>query len=583
MYCSKRTHYTISKRGFSLIEVILASAIFALLITAIVGGIIYGRESTAISGSRARAIAFAEEGIEATRNLRDQSFGNLTDGNHGLTVSLGQWFFSGVSDVNGVFTRQIAIGTLNENTKNVTSTVTWQQTPSRPGSIVISSRLTNWRAPKPRGGMLVFGDGGTTQDFIRYKTIDPTGVWSGASLAADVDPATTNKSPRAVQVYSSATRNEKVVISRHLAGTNGQTIYAQVYDGLSWGNVVLLSSWTSNTFIDVQNFSGAYLANGDFMVVYSDNTTTPKFRVWNGTSWTAQIASQNIVGIPNYIVARTRPDTNEVMVAFFDQGSDTNTEYFNGGAYVAASWTLHTEHSAVAPLTTKQFVNFVWSPNTTTKGALIFSDSATDTTLALRIWTANGAGGGSWSATVNSAASGGRLGAMAIDGRKGADEFLSCQKDANNDIYCFRGNSTPAWATPTNNILTATSHTGIQRSFHLAYEAVTGNLGLAVYSDNTATPKYRKYNPVTNAFDAVASSITVAGGGVLTAVRLVPLLDTDDIMILMGDANNDLRSIVWDGTSDALYTTPSGKALNLHGITGSATADFWFDFAWDRY
>ena len=580
------TDYSLlTRRGFSPVEVILAGSILALIVTAVVGALVYGREGIGVSGSRARAIFLAEEGLEVVRNLRDETFGNLVDGPHGIATSGSQWVFLGVQDATDIFTRAIQVGTIDSKTKQITSTVTWQINLQRTGQIALSTRLTNWRAPvgAPKGGILVYGDGGTTSDSIRYRILDGvSGTWSASSTAADIDVATTNRALRAVQVYASPTRNEKVMISRHYNGSN-QFIYAQVFDGSSWGSVQLLSSWAATNFLDVQNFSGTYLANGDFMVVYRDGTTTiPKFRVWNGTSWTGQISMQNIGGIPNYVVIKARLGTNEVMAAFFDQSSDTNSQYFNGGAYVLGSWTTLTEHATAAPVNTKALVDFAWSPTNPLKGALIFANAAADTTLTLKIWTANGAGGGSWSGVVNSAA-GGQLGAMAIDGRVGAEEFLACEKDVANDIRCFRGNVTPAWATPTNNILTTTSHTGIQRSFDLAYEAVSGNLGLAVYSDNTVTPKYRKYNPITNAFDAAASSITVSGGGVLTTVRLIPQPDTDDIMILMADANNDMRSIVWDGTSDALYTTPSGKALNLHGINGVANTHFWFDFAWDKF
>ena len=64
------------------------------------------------------------------------------------------------------------------------------------------------------------------------------------------------------------------------------------------------------------------------------------------------------------------------------------------------------------------------------KGALVYPSVGTDSTVNLKVWTANGSGGGSWSGTIDSAASGGRLGSIDIDGRKGAEEWLSCQKDA---------------------------------------------------------------------------------------------------------------------------------------------------------
>lgn len=65
--------------GFSLVEVILSTAIFGLLVTTLVGGFLYGQEATFLAGSRARATMLAEEGIEAVRNIRDADFANLAD------------------------------------------------------------------------------------------------------------------------------------------------------------------------------------------------------------------------------------------------------------------------------------------------------------------------------------------------------------------------------------------------------------------------------------------------------------------------------------------------------------------------
>ena len=184
--------------------------------------------------------------------------------------------------------------------------------------------------------------------------------------------------------------------------------------------------------------------------------------------------------------------------------------------------------------------------------------------------------------SVDSAAAGGRLGAINIDGRTGGEEWMSCQKDASNDIYCYRANSTPAWTTPSNNILTATSDTGIQRSFYVAYEAQDGVEGVAVYSTNNAVPKYRLYSVAGNSFGAETN--LVAGiGAALETVRLRPHPDNNDIMVLMGDTLQDLYTVVWDGQANGVYTNPVGYAQTGHGVNGSDDLDFWFDFAWDLF
>lgn len=130
--------------GFSLVEIILSSAIFVMLVTAFVGAYLYGEEATMLAGNRLRATLLAEEAIEAVRNMRDPAFSNLADGTFGLSISGNQWLLSGSQDVSGLFTRNVTIATIDSKRKSVTSHVTWQQNPQRTGSVTLVSGLTNW-------------------------------------------------------------------------------------------------------------------------------------------------------------------------------------------------------------------------------------------------------------------------------------------------------------------------------------------------------------------------------------------------------------------------------------------------------
>lgn len=134
-------------RGFSTIEALLSSAILILIVTAFMGAFIYGSESTALAGQRARAIFLAEEGLEASRNIRDDNFSNLVDGTKGLVISGNQWIFYGSSDTtDGFYTRQITISTIDSKRKQIISTVNWQQNSQRQGSVQLTSYLTNWKS-----------------------------------------------------------------------------------------------------------------------------------------------------------------------------------------------------------------------------------------------------------------------------------------------------------------------------------------------------------------------------------------------------------------------------------------------------
>lgn len=145
--------------GFSLVEVLLSVSVFGLIVTALVGGLIYGQQSTAFSGARSRATILADEGLEAVRNIRDENFSNLTDGIHGLAISDNKWTLSGTSDVTDIFTRAITISPVDANRKQVFSTVTWPQTPLENGGVVLSTYLTQWKKSTPVSSCDVYCQG----------------------------------------------------------------------------------------------------------------------------------------------------------------------------------------------------------------------------------------------------------------------------------------------------------------------------------------------------------------------------------------------------------------------------------------
>ncbi|MBI5356235.1 prepilin-type N-terminal cleavage/methylation domain-containing protein [Candidatus Collierbacteria bacterium] len=156
--------------GFSLVEVLLAVSVFALIVTGLVGGLIYGQQSTALAGQRARAAVLADEGLEAVRNIRDENYSNLTDGTFGLAISANQWVFSGTSDATDIFTRAVTISAAGANRKLVTSAVTWQQNPQRDGSVTLTTYLSNWAAS---------GGGGPPSSCAAYCQSLPAGYTDG--------------------------------------------------------------------------------------------------------------------------------------------------------------------------------------------------------------------------------------------------------------------------------------------------------------------------------------------------------------------------------------------------------------------
>lgn len=137
--------FTNKKRSaFSTVEHLLAAGLFALIVAMIAGSLVYSLETARASGLADRAVLAAQESLEAVRSIRDDDFVRLTDGTHGLALSSGQWVFSGTSDTLDDFVRSVNISPINSHTKKIDATVTWQQTAQRPGSLILTTYLTNW-------------------------------------------------------------------------------------------------------------------------------------------------------------------------------------------------------------------------------------------------------------------------------------------------------------------------------------------------------------------------------------------------------------------------------------------------------
>jgi len=104
-------------------------------------------------------LLYAQEGLEATRNIRDRDYLDLVNGDHGLQLVSDMWSFIAAPElVDNYYSRTITVsevyrdgngdiadtGTLDLETKKITSTVTWDWKGILPQSVSLSTYLTDW-------------------------------------------------------------------------------------------------------------------------------------------------------------------------------------------------------------------------------------------------------------------------------------------------------------------------------------------------------------------------------------------------------------------------------------------------------
>ncbi len=160
----------IKQKGFSLVELILVIAIFGVLVGGLGRAVIISAGQAQAGGQRARALAMADEGLEAVRSIRNEAWSNLVAGQHGLAIAGGKWTFNSTSDVTDIFSRQITLTSLDANTIEALSHVSWVQVPYQITSVDIVTRfykwagsVVSWATPGQEASLNLSGNSGGTQ------------------------------------------------------------------------------------------------------------------------------------------------------------------------------------------------------------------------------------------------------------------------------------------------------------------------------------------------------------------------------------------------------------------------------------
>lgn len=125
------------------------------------------------------------------------------------------------------------------------------------------------------------------------------------------------------------------------------------------------------------------------MVAYGEGViTTPRYRLWSGTAWSAEADALDIGGVPQWVRVVPGTTRDEYILGVHDANNDINMQVFDG---VSDTWGDLQEVTATANDTTRRAFDVTYE--TTSGDAIVVYCSGTD--AAYRTW--NGA---TWSAAT---------------------------------------------------------------------------------------------------------------------------------------------------------------------------------------
>lgn len=154
-----------TRKAFSLVEVILAIAIFSLIVLSAGTVFVYTQKNLLSSAKKNKAILLADEALEALRNIKDDDFNNLFIGSYFLSEDTGSFsLVQGVEDIDK-FQRSIEIEEVDENTKKAVVEVSWEDNLQDNKLLSVEQYFTNWRKETPQ----LFNSCGEYCEYLLYK------------------------------------------------------------------------------------------------------------------------------------------------------------------------------------------------------------------------------------------------------------------------------------------------------------------------------------------------------------------------------------------------------------------------------
>ncbi len=530
------------RAGFSVIEVLLAATVFGFLTVAVVGALIYGRASSSESGNHNRAMALAEEGLEAVRNIRDANFSNLTDSSptFGLVQSGGVWTLSGTSDTTGIFTRTVTLSSADSKHKDVTVTVSWGS-----HQVSVTGQMSDWMAQITGPIMMAYSK---TTTVPYYRT------WDGSAWSSEAAAQTVTGNVNYIVLKSARTRTEAILGTQTSTGA----IFVQVWNGSSWGAPTQVGTGPTTT----RSFDLAYEKNSDEALVVYGSGADFAYRTWNGTSLSGatSVTTPPTTGTVNWMELRQNPlaASNDIAMLMLDANSDVYGMLWTGSAWSTMGTATAWETSAASA--TKKTIDIDYEQ--LSGKAMFMWGTSTSGTQRYRTWN----GTTLTAATALSISTeGGVPEWIQLAARPNSNEIMLGVQDAGADLNTRKWSGS-AWDTVTQHPEHSSATENIaSRNFDIVWETYPGNAGKAwlLWGDGASVTQrqwsgtaWGTASVISGTDDtsfirlrADSASGAVFAGVYQNATSAVGARDINERHLLNGGATWSAKNTIWGGST----------------------------------
>ncbi len=287
----------------------------------------------------------------------------------------------------------------------------------------------------------------------------------------------------------------------------------------------------------------------DAMVVYDtlSGTSTPKYRVWNGSAWGSELSASDVNGTDiRHMQLKYAPTRDEAVLVVLTNTGEVQAQIFNGSSWGTPTTLVTLNDVNGSPDGGSLYRGFdVEYEQTSGDAIVVAADGSADPNYY--VWN-----GTSWASGVNiDIPTTGRPYWIELASRPGSDELAMISIDSNNDVYGMRWTGS-AWDNMgTAVVWDASGSIGTKKAVDVAFETTSGDIMFAWGFATAATAhfRYRAYSG--GVLGAVTNVTNANNGGVVHWLKLSsnPTSGSDQIMIGLLDAGADLNTFIWSGTA----------------------------------
>ena len=267
----------------------------------------------------------------------------------------------------------------------------------------------------------------------------------------------------------------------------------------------------------------------DVLVAYGEGAiTTPRFRIWDGTTWGAESSAQDVGGTVQWVKTAAGTTRNEYILGVQDAVNDVNVQIYNG---TAGTWGNLSEVTTIVSDNTRRGFDVAYE---TSSGDAIIVYCDGDSDPSYRVWN-----GSSWSgANTITTTSANNCNYISLASDPISDEIIVVTRDtgAAYEAQVWNGS---AWGSATLlGSMTDVNHEGIA----VEYEE-SGGQGMVVVSNGGGN------NFIWTSWNGTewSTATTFALGDDFEWGELKRDVGTDKLVLCYIDNDADIGIVRWDG------------------------------------